>query len=184
MAYDRKQGGHEVAQSSRPDYRLEVGRAEVPVGAPRGFLVLDTARAATLKAWTSALIPAAGRRPDAGAIGAAEYIDATVHLVPSIRPTLFHGIDEVERLAHAAAGRAFAECGPDERESVLRQLQALDGDAFSMVSDFTYQAYYGNPAVLAGIEGDTRWPANGSTSGRAMTPLDVPHPELGRQLPL
>ena len=24
MAYDRKQGGHEVAQSSRPDYRLEV----------------------------------------------------------------------------------------------------------------------------------------------------------------
>ena len=60
MAYDRKQGGHEVAQSSRPDYRLEVGRAEVPVGAPRGFVVLDTARAATLKAWTSALIPAAG----------------------------------------------------------------------------------------------------------------------------
>ena len=183
MAYDRKQGGHEVAQSSRPDYRLEVGRAEVPVGAPRGFLVLDTARAATLKAWTSALIPAAGRRPDAGAVGAAEYIDATVHLVPSIRPTLFHGIDEVERLAHAAAGRAFAECGPDERESVLRQLQALDGDAFSMVSDFTYEAYYGHPAVLAAIEADTGWRAEGPITGSPMTPFDVAQLERVRKLP-
>src|SRR5205823_13887825 len=100
MAYDRKQGGHEVAQSSRPDYRLEVGRAQVPVGAPRGYLVLDTARAATLKAWTSALIPAAGRRPDAGAVGAAESVDATVHLVPSTRPAVFHGSDEVARHAH------------------------------------------------------------------------------------
>ena len=28
MAYDRKQAGHHVAQSDRPDYRLLVGNAE------------------------------------------------------------------------------------------------------------------------------------------------------------
>src|SRR5260370_38971986 len=103
MAYDRKQGQPEMAQSSGPDYRLEVGRAEVPVGAPRGFLVLDPARAATLKAWTSTLVPAVVQRPDAGSIGAAEYIDATGHLVPSIRPALLHAIDEAHSLALAAS---------------------------------------------------------------------------------
>ena len=153
MAYDRKQGGHEVAQSSRPDYRLEVGRAEVPVGAPRNFSVLDPARAATLKAWTSTLIPSAGLRPDAGSVGAAEYIDATVQLVPSIRPALLHGIDQVETLARDATGRPFTEGSAEEREGVLRQFQAVDDtDAFSMVNDFTYEAYYGHPRVLAALE--------------------------------
>src|ERR1700730_12669720 len=146
MAYDRKQGQHQVAQSSRADYRVEVGGAEVPVGAPRSFVVLDPSRAATLTAWTATLIPPGGRRPDAGSVGAAEYIDATVHLVPAIRPALLHGIDEVERLAISKTGHAFTEGSAEEREDVLRQYQAADdSDAFSMVSDFTYEAYYGHP---------------------------------------
>jgi hypothetical protein len=173
MAYDRKQGGHEIAQSSRPDYRLEVGRAEVPVGEPRGFTVLDPDRAATLKAWTSTLIPAAGRRPDAGGVGAAEYIDATVHKVPSIRQALIHGIDEVERLARGGMGRAFAECAAEERESVLRQFQAVDDtDAFNMVSDFTYEAYYGNEKVLVAIQAETGWQGTAPMTGSLMTPFD------------
>ena len=106
-----------------------------------------------------------------------------MHLVPSIRPALFHGIDELERLAHAAAGRAFAECGLDERESVLRQLQALDSDAFSMVSDFTYEAYYGHPTVLAAIEAETGWRGDGPITGSSMTPFDVAQLERVRKLP-
>ncbi len=185
MAYDRKQGQHQVAQSSRPDYRLEVGRAEVSVGTPRGFVVLDPARAATLKAWTSTLIPAAGRRPDAGSIGAAEYIDATAHLVPSIRPALLHAIDEVERLALAATGKTFAECGVQQREGALRQFQSSgDRDAFSMVSDFTYEAYYGHPEVLAAIEADTGWRGSGPMTGSSMTAFGASRLERVRKLPL
>ena len=183
MAYDRKQDRHEVAQSSRPDYRLEVGGAEVPVGAPRGFAVLDPARAATLRAWTATVNPAGGRRPDAGSVGAAEYIDATVHLVPSLRPALLHSIDEVERLAHSATGRAFNECSSEEREGVLRQLQALDGDAFSMVSDFTYEAYYGNPDVLAAIEAETGWHGAGPLTGSTMDAFDPSQLDRVRKLP-
>lgn len=173
MAYDRKQGQHQVAQSSRPDYRLEVGHAEVPVGAPRTFAVLDAERAATLRAWTSTLIPAAGRRPDAGSVGAAEYIDATVHRVPSIRPALLHGIDEVERIARESTGRAFTDCADQEREKVLRQFQAADdSDAFNMVSDFTYEAYYGHPEVLAAMEVETGWRGTAPMTGSVMTPFD------------
>ena len=184
MAYDRKQGEHQVAQSSGPDYRLEVGRAEVPVGTPRGFVVLDPGRAATLKAWTSTLIPAAGRRPEAGSVGAAEYIDATAHLVPSIRPALLHAIDEVERLALAATGKTFADCGVEEREGVLRQFQSAgDRDAFSMVSDFTYEAYYGHPDVLAAIEAETGWRGSGPMTGSSMTAFDASQLERVRNLP-
>jgi hypothetical protein len=183
MAYDRKQGQHQVAQSSRPDYRLEVGRAEVPVGEPRGFVVLDPARAATLTAWTATLIPAAGRRPDAGSIGAAEYIDATVHKVPSLRPVLLHSIDEVDKLARSITGRAFTDCRAGERDDVLRRFQAAgDPDAFSMVSDFTYEAYYGHPQVLAAIEAETGWRGTGPMNGAAMPPFDVSRLERIRKL--
>ncbi len=183
MAYDRKQGEHQVAQSSRPDYRLEVGRAEVPVGTPRSFVVLDPARAATLRAWTATLIPAAGRRPDAGSVGAAEYIDATVYLVPSIRPALIHAIDEVERLAREGVGRAFVEADAEEREGLLRRLQARDGDAFSMVSDFTYEAYYGHPDVLTAIEAENAWRGNAPMTGSSMTAFDASQLERVGKLP-
>jgi len=183
MAYDRKQGQHQVAQSSRPDYRLEVGRAEVPVGARRTFEVLDPARAATLRSWTATLIPAAGRRPDAGSVGAAEYIDATVREVPSIRPALLHGIDEVDRIARESTGHAFSECAADERENVLRRFQAADdSDAFNMVSDFTYEAYYGHREVLAAIEAETGWRGTAPMTGSVMTPFDATR--LGRVISL
>jgi hypothetical protein len=174
VAYDRKQGGHHVAQANRPDYRLEVGRAEVPVGEPRGFAVLDAARAATLRAWTATLIPAAEGRPDAGALGAAEYIDATVLQVPSLRPALLHALDSIERIALTKARQSFDSCTPEIREQLLREYQvADDADAFSMVSDFTYEAYYGHPEVLAALESVTGWRGLGPMKGGSMAPFDA-----------
>jgi len=174
VAYDRKQeGGHKVAQANRPDYRLEVGRAEVPVGEPRAFAVLDAARAATLTAWVATLIPADGDRPDAGALGAAEYIDATVSKVPSLRPALLTALDLVERIAQTKAHKAFAECSTDERELLLREFQRDgDADSFQMISDFTYEAYYGHPDVLASLEATTGWKGLGPMKGGPMKPFD------------
>jgi hypothetical protein len=184
MAYDRKQGQHQVAQSSRPDYRVEVGRAAVPVGAARSFVILDGARAAILKAWTATLIPAAGRRPDAAGVGAAEYIDATVHMVPSLRPALIHGIDELDRLAHALSGTAYTAHSAIEQEQLLRQFQATDDtDAFSMVSDFTYEAYYGHPDVLAAMEAENGWRGMGPMTGGEMAPFDPSQLDRVRKLP-
>jgi hypothetical protein len=173
LAYDRKQGGHQIAQANRPDYRLEVGRAEVPVGEARGFAVLDVARAAVLRAWCATLIPAGAVRLDAGEVGAAEYIDATVLKVPSLRPALLHALDALERAAMATADRPFAECTIDERERLLREFQAADdSDAFSMISDFTYEAYYGHPAVLAALEVETGWRGTAPMTGSEMAPFD------------
>jgi hypothetical protein len=184
VAYDRKQGGHQVAQANRPDYRLEVGRAEVPVGAPRGFSILDPRRAGILRAWVASLIPTAGSRPDAADVGAAEYIDATVLEVPALRPALLQAIDRLERLAQSRAQRAFAECSTDERERLLRELEATDtSDAFNMVRDFTYEAYYGHPRVLAALESDAEWSSTSPTKGSAMEPFDASRLDRVRSLP-
>ena len=184
MAYDRKQGGHQVAQANRPDYRLEVGRAEVPVGEPRGFSVLDERRAATLTAWVSALIPATGSRPDAAEVGAAEYIDATVLKVPALRPALLQALDRLEVLAATKARKPFSECAADERERLLRELEAEDAtDAFNMVRDFTYEAYYGHPRVLAALEADTKWSSTSPTQGSRMAAFDASRLDRVRSLP-
>jgi hypothetical protein len=174
VAYDRKQGGHQVAQANRPDYRLEVGRAEVQVGEPRGFAVLDPARAATLRAWTATLIPSAHGRPDAGALGAAEYIDATVLKVASLRPALLHALVSLERIAMKKANQPFDKCTDEVREQLLREFQVEgDADAFSMVSDFTYEAYYGHPDVLGALESATGWRGLGPMKGGPMAAFDA-----------
>jgi hypothetical protein len=174
MAYDRKQGGHKVAQANRPDYRLEVGLAEVPVGAPRSCVILDPARAATLRAWTATIIPAGPGRPDAGAVGAAEYIDATVAIVPSLRPALLHALERIDMIAQSKAHKTFAECGGDERERLLREFQVEDdADAFQMISDFTYEAYYGHPDVIAALGPATGWHATSPLTGTPLLPFDA-----------
>jgi hypothetical protein len=184
LAYDRKQGGHKVAQANRPDYRLEVGRAEVPVGAPRGFAVLDPHRAATLKSWTSTLIPSGPGRPDAGSVGAAEYIDATVAIVPTLRPALLRALDRIELIAHSKARKPFAQCSVDERERLLRDFQVEDdADAFQMISDFTYEAYYGHPDVIAALGPATGWRATSPLSGTKLAPFDAARLARVRSLP-
>jgi hypothetical protein len=184
LAYDRKQGGHQIAQANRPDYRLEVGRAEVPVGEARGFGVLDPARAATLRAWCATLIPAGAGRPDAGEMSAAEYIDATMLKVPALRPALLHALDSLERVAANDAHRPFAECTSDERERLLREFQATDDtDAFNMISDFTYEAYYGHPKVLAAVEAETGWRGTAPMTGSEMAPFDEKALARVRKLP-
>ena len=184
MAYDRKVGGHKVAQADRPDYRLLVGRAEVPVGAERAYAVLDPWRATILEAWVASLIPASGSRPDASQVGAAQYIDATLAEVPALRSALLQAIDRLEVLSSAKARRPFAECTADERERLLREFETEDEtDAFNMVRDFTYEAYYGHPDVLAALERDTGWRGKAPTTGSRLPPFDSSLLERVRTLP-
>jgi len=156
----------------------------VPVGEVRGFSILDPARAATLQAWVATLIPASSDRPDAAAVGAAEYVDATVLMVPALRPVLLQAIDQLGLIAARKVKRAFNECTGEERELLLREFEAGgDSDAFNMVRDFTYEAYYGHPRVLAALEADTGWSSTSPTRGSAMKPFDPSRLERVRSLP-
>jgi hypothetical protein len=175
MAYDWRKEEYEVTRPGRTriDYRQEIGRAHVPIGVERGFAVLDPDRAEALRAWVSALIPTRGERPAAGEVGAAEYVDATVFLTPRLRGVLLDGIDTVDQLAQKLAGRRFAEATLPEQTEVLRAFEANDPlDAFPMVRDLTYEAYYAHPRVLDVLERETGWRYEVAISGGEMEPFD------------
>jgi hypothetical protein len=175
MAYDWRKEEYEVTRPGRTriDYRQEMGRAHVPIGLERGFTVVDPERAGTLRAWVNALIPASGARPAAGDIGAAEYIDATIFLTPRLRGVLLDGIDTVERIANEMVGERFAATGPAEQEAVLRAFEGNDPlDAFPMVRDLTYEAYYAHPRVLEILERETGWRYETAISGGELEPFD------------
>ncbi len=175
MAYDWRKEEYEVTRPghTRIDFRQEIGRAHVPIGVERGFAVVDPDRAEVLRAWVSTLIPARGERPAAGDIGAAEYVDATVFLTPRLRGVLLHAIDTVDQLAQEQAGCRFAEATPPQQTDVLRTFEANDPlDAFPMVRDLTYEAYYAHPRVLDVLERETGWRYEVAISGSEMEPFD------------
>ncbi|TMD74994.1 MAG: gluconate 2-dehydrogenase subunit 3 family protein [Chloroflexi bacterium] len=148
------------------------------------LMVLDAQRATTLRAWVTTLIPARGDRPDAADVGAAEYVDATVFLVPALRPALIQAIDRLERSANDQRHKAFSECSAEDREGLLREFEAVDAsDAFNMVRDFTYEAYYGHSRVLAALEKETSWSSASPTRGSAMKPFDASRLERVSKLP-
>lgn len=135
-------------------------------------------------AWVATLIPARSARPAAAGVGAAEYVDATVFLVPGLRPALLQAIDQLERSAQTEMHKPFSQCGAQERERLLRQFEAIDAsDAFNMVRDFTYEAYYGHPLVLAALEKETGWSSSSPTEGSEMEPFDGTHLARVRNLP-
>jgi len=175
MAYDWRKEEYEVTRPSRTriDYRQEIGRAHVPIGVDRDFAVLDPERAEVLRSWVSALIPARGERPAAGDVGAAEYVDATVFLTPRLRGMLLDGIDTVDRLAQRQAGRRFVEASIAEQTEALRAFEGDDPlDAFPMVRDLTYEAYYAHPRVLDVLERETGWHYEVAFSGGDLEPFD------------
>src|SRR5262249_58872235 len=119
MAYDRRQTDvgppREGGAGPYRDYRFEVGRAEVPVGVPRTFKVLDPQRAASLRGWVECLVPAQRGRPSAAEVGAAKYIDATVYSASGLRETLLRAIDRLQALVGGAGGGGFAAAGLGDR---------------------------------------------------------------------
>ncbi|MDQ3226442.1 MAG: gluconate 2-dehydrogenase subunit 3 family protein [Chloroflexota bacterium] len=175
MAYDWRKEEYEVTRPGRTriDYRLEIGRALVPIGVERGFAVLDPDRAELLRAWVSAIIPANGDRPAAGEVGAAEYIDAIVFLTPRLRGVLLDAIDMVERLAAERLARHFVGCSPPDHTTILEAFEANDPlDAFPMVRDLTYEAYYAHPRVLEILRRETGWHYEVAFSGSELEPFD------------
>src|SRR5262245_18869771 len=177
MAYDRRQTDVAIPQDEGGgpyrDYRLEVGHAEVPVGVPRTFKVLDPQRAAALRAWVECLVPPRQGRPSAAEVGAAEYIDATVYSAGGLRETLLRAIDRLQALAAEAGAGGFASADLAERTRALRALELEDrSGGFDMVRDFTYEAYYAHPVVLASLQRDLGWDAVAPTRGSGMEGFD------------
>jgi hypothetical protein len=175
MAYDRRREEASFTQPARRriNFQVELGRVPVPVETDRGFAVLDQDRAATLRAWVGALIPARGERPSAGEVGAAEYIDATAFLAPPLRALLIDALETINRLSVELHEARFVDLDSSSQAATIRQFEERDASgAFALIRDLTYEAYYTDRRVLDELERETGWRYATTYSGSKMEPFD------------
>jgi hypothetical protein len=171
MAYDRRRetaaGGGAIPRHA--DYRRELGPVFVPAGAPKRFTLLDAERARILRGWVDCLIPESATFPAAGAVLAAEYVDANVFRAPALRATLLGAIGSVDARCREHHGVGFADAEPGIRDITLQWFESIDtSGAFAMIRDLTYEAYYADPTVLARLDAETGWRADVAYSGGEM----------------
>jgi hypothetical protein len=65
--------------------------------------------------------------PGALETGAAEYVMAALgeERLRDLYPLFIHGLDRIDQIAREAFGTDFTAAGPEQRDEVLRRLQAL-----------------------------------------------------------
>jgi len=169
MAFDHRDG----APAANP-YAPLMGRTFVDLDETGVLTVLDATRAATLTAWVARLIPGNDHWPSAGELDTVGYIDAIVRKAPTLRPVLLRGIDAADAAARSAHDSPFRDLAVDQQVAVLKQLESTGApEAFSMVFELTYEAYYRDPGVQQVVKERTGFDVRNTVVGKPMKPFPV-----------
>lgn len=169
MAFDHRDG----APVSNP-YASVMGRTFVDLDETGPLTVLDETRASTLSAWVARLIPGNAAWPSAGELDTVAYIDAVVRKAPSLRPVLLAGIDAVDGTARSSHGSSFIHITFEQQVDVLRQTESdAAPEAFSMIFELTYEAYYRAPSVQQIVKQRTGFDVRNTVVGKPMKPFPV-----------
>jgi hypothetical protein len=102
-----------------------------------------------------ALIPASGGFPGAGAV-ALDHVLAVGVASADLESLLARGLQALEDTARADGAAGLATLSPDERENVLRRVEASQAEFFEALLRHTYDGYYGHPTVIARLGLDPR----------------------------
>ena len=103
------------------------------------------------------LIPPAGAMPGAGQAGTADHIDVVVGESPRLARLFAAGLRSIETAA-ARRGSSFTEMSGDQQDDVLRHVESSKAAFFETLLMHTYNGYYTNPAVVAGLGLEARPP--------------------------
>lgn len=108
----------------------------VPSAAPRFPIPLRQ----TLAAVADTLIPAHGRMPAASAIGTVSYLEAAAHADPTFGKALQAALRSLPDIHQLSGTHRTARLRMMEKEESTRE-------AFAVLRDAVYEAYYTNPKV-------------------------------------
>ncbi len=103
------------------------------------------------------LIPAAGAMPSAGGTRAAEYIDGAAAGSPRMARLFAAGLRALE-LAAARKGASFVDLSDDERDDILRGMEANKPAFFETLLAHAYNGYYTDPSVIVALGLEARPP--------------------------
>jgi hypothetical protein len=109
-----------------------------PVAARRDLLALVL----------DALVPAGAGFPGAGAV-ALDHVLAMAAASAAVERLLGQGLNAVEEASQAHHPGRFAALSVDDRERVLRRVEASHPAFFDALVRHTYDGYYSHPTVIA-----------------------------------
>lgn len=161
MAFDTRSDG----PANNP-YAPLMGRTFVSIDETGDITVLDSARIETLSAWVARLIPGNEHWPSAGDLDTVAYIDAVLRLAPELRPVILSGIDAADASARGVWGTHFVSLPAAEQTTILRELESASArEAFGVVLELTYEAYYRAEIVQSIVKDRTGFDINRTVQG-------------------
>jgi gluconate 2-dehydrogenase gamma chain len=120
---------------------------------------LSAAEARTLEAVVARLIPSDARSPGALEAGAARYIDRALgDALATSRAAYTAGLAALDAHAHDAAGRSFAELGPERQDALLHDLEQNVAKGFSPSASAFFELVLGH--TLEGTFSDPYYGGN------------------------
>jgi hypothetical protein len=114
--------------------------------AKASFLV--EAQRALLASVLDRVVPPEGKLPGAGALGVADYIDGVVGKSAELKRLFAHGLAQIEIASQAMHSGDFAALSAEQKDMVLRRVEASEPRFFEALVRQTYNGYYTNPRVL------------------------------------
>ncbi len=169
MAFDDREG----APAFNP-YSPVMGKTYVDLDETGDFTVLDPRRIALVAAWTARIIPGNADWPGADGIATAAYVDAVLRKAPELRPIILAGADAVDAAARARTGSGFDELPTGEQVEILRDAErTLAPEAFSVILELTYEAYYRTPLVQENVKVRTGFNIQNTVVDKPMEPFPV-----------
>ena len=106
---------------------------------------LDPARLQLLTAIQDRLIPRDGEMPGAGEIGGAEVVAGYLRERSALHRDITAALDAID--ANSSKQAPFGQLGDDDKDAVLRQIEAELPREFETLWRQTYNSYYTNPAI-------------------------------------
>ncbi|MCY4108763.1 MAG: gluconate 2-dehydrogenase subunit 3 family protein [Chloroflexi bacterium] len=91
------------------------------------------------------LIPREGEMPGAGEIGGAEVVAGYLRERPALHRDITTALDAVESTSGGQA--SFRRLTDDDKDAVLKRVEAELPDEFETLWRQTYNSYYTNPAI-------------------------------------
>ena len=118
---------------------------------------LSQSQHALITAVLDRLIPHQDDMPGAGEVGTADYLDGLVSNSARLARLFSAGLQDIE-IAASRRGASFDELSGDQKDEVLRGVEADSSDFFDLLVRHTYNGYYSNPKVVELLGLDPRPP--------------------------
>lgn len=167
MAFDHREG------SADNPYAPVMGKTFVEIG-ERVVHVLDDAQTRTLTSWVARLIPGDSTWPSAGELDTVDYIQSVLNKAPELTPVVTAALHALDDHAGATLDARFDELNHADQVNLLADLEGrLAPEAFSIILELTYEAYYRAPRVQEVARSRTGFDIANTVIGKAMDPFPM-----------